>query len=79
MTGSLSFSLALAFIAALVIGLAVAVLPVHWHRCSATEADTTKIHLTVAGTALTVTLSDNETTRDFVALLPRPLPKDDAP
>ncbi|MBV8129573.1 MAG: hypothetical protein JO114_18145 [Planctomycetaceae bacterium] len=36
-----------------------------------------KIRLTVEVTALTATLIDSETTRDFVSLLPLPLPLND--
>ena len=36
-----------------------------------------KINIKIAGKTLTATLTDNETTRDFLALLPLNLPMDD--
>src|SRR5438034_7936382 len=41
------------------------------------QADTMKIRLTVNGKALTATLIDNETTRDFISLFPLTLTMED--
>lgn len=44
---------------------------------SAAEANTVKIRITVNGKAITATLIDSETTRDFISLLPLTLTMND--
>ncbi len=65
------------FIASLVFALVLPALPAHAQQHAPTEAKTMKIRLTVGETVLTATLRDNETTRDFVSLLPLTLTLED--
>ena len=51
--------------------------PIRPVETSHRQADTMKIRLTVNGKALTATLIDNETTRDFISLFPLTLTMED--
>lgn len=63
-TRSVSAAIAIAMLTAIVIS-------------SAAEEDTMKIRITVNGKAITATLIDSETTRDFISLLPLTLTMND--
>lgn len=63
-TRSVSAAIAIAMLTAIVIS-------------SAAEEDTMKMRITVNGKAITATLIDSETTRDFISLLPLTLTMND--
>ncbi|WP_241759346.1 cyclophilin-like fold protein [Pyxidicoccus parkwayensis] len=67
----------MAVVATLAIGMALPALLVHARQRTPTEARTMKIRLKVGDKVLTATLRDNETSRDFVSLLPLTLTMND--